>query len=166
MEHYSAIKRNEIGSFVETWMDLETDTERSKSEREKQISYINAYMWNLKKWFRWTGLQGRNRDTDVENKRMDFKGGKWRGGGVMNWEIGIDIYTVICIKCITNKKLLYKKINKIKFKIKRKSICQSSILQVACPELFHPPATLLFDYKSPPILAVFRVEPCLSLLLL
>ena len=24
MECYSAIKRNEIGSFVETWMDLET----------------------------------------------------------------------------------------------------------------------------------------------
>ena len=27
-------------------MDLETVTQ-SKSEREKQISYINAYMWNL-----------------------------------------------------------------------------------------------------------------------
>ena len=28
-------------------------TEWSKSEREKQISYINAYMWNLKKnWYR------------------------------------------------------------------------------------------------------------------
>ena len=24
MEYYSAIKRNETGSFVETWMDLET----------------------------------------------------------------------------------------------------------------------------------------------
>ena len=24
MEYYSAIKRNEIGSFVETWMDIET----------------------------------------------------------------------------------------------------------------------------------------------
>ena len=24
-------------------------TERNKSEREKQISYINTYMWNLKK---------------------------------------------------------------------------------------------------------------------
>ena len=24
MEYYSAIKRNKIGSFVETWMDLET----------------------------------------------------------------------------------------------------------------------------------------------
>ena len=43
--------------------------------------------------------------------------GKWwgvGGGGVMNWEIGIDIYTLICIKWITNKNLLYKKINNIK----------------------------------------------------
>ena len=31
------------------------------------------------------------------------------GGGVMNWEIGIDIYTLICIKWITNENLLYKK---------------------------------------------------------
>ena len=34
-------------------------------------------------------------------------------------EIGIDIYTLICIKKITNKNVLYKKINKIqKFKKK------------------------------------------------
>ena len=26
-------------------------TEWSKSERERQISYINAYMWNLDKWY-------------------------------------------------------------------------------------------------------------------
>ena len=41
------------------------------------------------------------------------QGGKARsgggGGGVMNWEIGIDIYTIICIKQITNENLLYKK---------------------------------------------------------
>ena len=77
-------------------------TEWSKSEKEKQILYINAYMWNLEKWYRWTGLQGRNRDTDIENKRMDTKGGKagqgGGGGDVMNWKIGIDIYTLICIK--------------------------------------------------------------------
>ena len=45
---------------------------------------------------------------------MDTKGGKCWGGrgiGVMNWEIGIDIYTLICIKWITNKNLLFKKIN-------------------------------------------------------
>ena len=45
------------------------------SKKEKQISYINAYMWNLEKWYRRTGLQGRNRDIDVDNKRMDTKGG-------------------------------------------------------------------------------------------
>ena len=67
-------------------------------------------MYNLEKWYRCTGLQGRNKDTDVENKHMDTKGGKWwgAGGGGMNWEIGIDIYTLICIKQITNKNLLYK----------------------------------------------------------
>ena len=25
---------------------------RVKSEREKQIPYINAYMWNVEKWYR------------------------------------------------------------------------------------------------------------------
>ena len=53
MEYYSAIKRNEIESFVEKWMDLETVIQSEvKSEREKQISYINTYMWNLEKWYR------------------------------------------------------------------------------------------------------------------
>ena len=43
---------------------------------------------------------------------MDTKGGKPRRGGVggvMNWVIGTDIYTVMCIKLMTNKNLLYKK---------------------------------------------------------
>ena len=41
------------------------------------------------------------------------------GGGVMNWAIGIDLYTLVWIKLMANKKLLYKKINKIqKFKEK------------------------------------------------
>ena len=82
MEYYSAIKRNENGSFVEMWMDLETVIQsevKVKSEREKQILYINTYIWNLEKWYTWTSLQGRNRDTDVENKRMDTKGGKLGG---------------------------------------------------------------------------------------
>ena len=65
-------------------------------------------------------MQGRNRDIDVENKHVDTKGGKWRGGGVMNWEIEIDIYMLIYIKWITNKNLLYKKINKIKLKNSKK----------------------------------------------
>ena len=35
------------------------------------------------------------------------RGGGGDGGGV-NWEIGIDMYTLICIKWIANKDLLYK----------------------------------------------------------
>ena len=41
---------------------------------------------------------------------MDTKGGKPRvgvGGGVLNWPIGTDVYTLMCIKLMTNKKLLY-----------------------------------------------------------
>ena len=35
MEYYSAIKMNEIGSFVETWMDLETVIQSEVSQKEK-----------------------------------------------------------------------------------------------------------------------------------
>ena len=45
------------------------------------ISYINAYIWDLEKWFRWSYLQSRNRDIDIEDKGMDTKGwgetGRW-----------------------------------------------------------------------------------------
>ena len=35
MEYYSDIKRNEIESFVETWMDLETVIQSEVSKKEK-----------------------------------------------------------------------------------------------------------------------------------
>ena len=34
MEYYSAIKRNDIRSFVETWMDLETVIQSEVSQKE------------------------------------------------------------------------------------------------------------------------------------
>ena len=45
---------------------------------------------------------------------MDTKGGKrWGGGGgMMNGAIGIDMYTLMCIKLMPNKNLQYKKTNK------------------------------------------------------
>ena len=50
MEYYSAIKRNEIELFVARWMDLETVIQSKVSQKEeKQISYANTYIWNLKK---------------------------------------------------------------------------------------------------------------------
>ena len=40
MEYYSAIKRNEIGSFVEAWMDLETVIQSEVSQKEKNKYHI------------------------------------------------------------------------------------------------------------------------------
>ena len=42
---------------------------------------------------------------------MDTTGGG-SGGGGMNWAIGIDMYTLICIKWMINMNLLYLKKNK------------------------------------------------------
>ena len=64
-------------------------TEWSKSEREKQISYINTYMWHLEKCYRWSYLQSRNRDTDIENIHMDNKGEweRWNELGGCEWHV-------------------------------------------------------------------------------
>ena len=68
--------KKERNSAICRGMDRPTDchTEWSKSEIEKGTLYNITYMWNLEKWYRWTYLQSRNRDTDVENKLMDTKG--------------------------------------------------------------------------------------------
>ena len=39
MEYYSAIKRNKIGSFIETWMNLETVTQSEVRKRKTNIIY-------------------------------------------------------------------------------------------------------------------------------
>ena len=44
MEYYSAIKRNEIGSFVETWMDLQTVMQSKVSQKEKNKSRILTHI--------------------------------------------------------------------------------------------------------------------------
>ena len=41
MEYYSDIKRKEIGSFVEMWMDLETVTQSEVSQEEKNKYVIS-----------------------------------------------------------------------------------------------------------------------------
>ena len=56
------------------------------------------YIWNLEKRYWWTYLQGRNRDTDIENELVDTVGAERMG-----WtESRIDIYTLCC--CCTATK--------------------------------------------------------------
>ena len=57
-------------------------TEWGKSEREKQISYTNTYIWNLERWYWWHYLQGSNRDTDIESRHMGVGVGKEGEGGM------------------------------------------------------------------------------------
>lgn len=57
----------------------------------ENVFKIRGYMGKLEKWYRWTHLQGKNRDIDTE--RMCGCGGGWNGG--MTWEVGIDIYTFL-----------------------------------------------------------------------
>ena len=63
--YYPAIKRNAFDSALMKWMNLEPIIEWSKSERERQILYINTSMWNLERWYWWTYLQGGLRDRDT-----------------------------------------------------------------------------------------------------
>ena len=47
MEYYSAIKRNELGSFVETWMDIETVTQSEVSQKEKNKYRILTHICGI-----------------------------------------------------------------------------------------------------------------------
>ena len=38
-------------SVVVRWMNLEPIIRSEVSQREKQIPYVNAYIWNLEKWY-------------------------------------------------------------------------------------------------------------------
>ena len=69
--------------------------EWSKSEREKQILHINAYMWNLEKWYRWTYLQGRGRNTGAENGHVNTEGEDKEKGEL---RVRIDMYTLPRVK--------------------------------------------------------------------
>ena len=50
MEYSSAIKRNEIGPFVEIRIESVIQTKESQKEK-KQTLYVSVYMWNLEKWY-------------------------------------------------------------------------------------------------------------------
>ena len=79
-------------------------TEWSKSERERQIPYINAYMWNLERRYRQSYMQGSKADTDVKNRLLDSAG---EGEDGMIWENSIETYTLPYVKWITSASLMY-----------------------------------------------------------
>ena len=69
-------------------------TEWNKSEREKQISDINAHMWNLEKWYRCSYLQSTNRHRCRE-QTYGYQVGKGGWGELGDWDW--HIYTTLYI---------------------------------------------------------------------
>ena len=97
MEQYSAIKRNEIGSFVETWLDLETVMQSEVSQKEKNKYCILTHI---------CGIQTNGTDEPVCKAKIEIqmqrtnvwtprRESRVEGDGGMNWELGIDMYTLI-----------------------------------------------------------------------
>ena len=68
--HFSSNEMDEPKAYYTEW---------SQSEKERQISYINAYIWNLERWYWCTSLQSNSGDTDIENRLMDMGGWDWVG---------------------------------------------------------------------------------------
>ena len=60
-------------------------TEWNMSERVKHIFYINVYMWNLEKWYRWSYLQSRNRHRWREQTHGYQRGRRWWDG--WDWHV-------------------------------------------------------------------------------
>ena len=81
MEYYSAIKRNKIGSFVETWMDLESVTQSEVSQKEKNKYRILAHVCGIQK--NGTGEPICRVGIETQTQRIDVwtLGGWGRGDG-------------------------------------------------------------------------------------
>ena len=94
-------KKNESVPLAETQVDLETIIQSEVSQKEKDKYSILMHIYGIQKngteEFIYRAAMGH-----IENKCMDTKWGR-RG---MNWETRIYIYTLLCIKQITNENLL------------------------------------------------------------
>ena len=104
MEYYSSIKRDEIGSFVEMWMDLESVIQSEVSQKEKNKYCILTHICGIQKndtdnpIFR-AGIETQTQRTDMWTQ--------WEREGVTNWEIRFDKNTLPCVKQIASGNLLY-----------------------------------------------------------
>ena len=59
-------------------------TKWSESDRETQISYDMTYMWNLKKWYKWTYLQN---EKQTHRHRKQTYG--YQSGNVGRHKLGV-----------------------------------------------------------------------------
>ena len=91
--------------FAETWMDLETIIQDEVSQKEKTRYCISMHICGIYKSGTDEPICKAEIETQTQRTNTWTPRGKKRSG--MNWEIGTDMYTPLCIKQITNENLLY-----------------------------------------------------------
>ena len=77
MEYYSAIEKNEIGSFVEMGMELETIIQSEISQKEKNKHRILTHICGIYK----RGIDELISKAEIETKMYRIKSMDTKGGG-------------------------------------------------------------------------------------
>ena len=65
---------NVLESVLMRWANLEPIIH--SEVRERQISFINTYIWNPERWYQRSYMQVNKGDTDVKNRLLDSMGGE------------------------------------------------------------------------------------------
>ena len=73
------------------------------SESERQALYINTYIWNLERWYRWSCMQSSRGDTDTKSRLWGTVG---EGEGGTIWEDGTGTHTMSHVKQTASGTLL------------------------------------------------------------
>ena len=76
MEYHSVVKRNTFESVLMRWMNLEPIIQNDKSEKERQIQCINAYIWNLERQYQWSYIKGSKGDR-YNKQTFGLSGRRW-----------------------------------------------------------------------------------------
>ena len=99
MEYYSTITKNEVLPFAETWMDLETVMQTEVSQKEKNKYHALPYICRIQK----NGTDKSICKAEIETHSQTANAWAPRRGkrDGMNWETGIEIYTIVFIQQMT-----------------------------------------------------------------
>ena len=97
-----ATKRNEIGSFVQMWMDTESVLQSEVSQKEKNKYRILMHVCGIQKIG--TDIPTSRAEIETQMYRTDLW--TWGKGGWPNWQIRIDICTLPCVKQVACGNLL------------------------------------------------------------
>ena len=94
---------NETVQFAKKWVNLETVIQDEVSQKEKN-NYIISLICGIQK--NDTNELIHKAETEIQRQRINVWMPSRKGGGV-NWETGTDIHTLLCVKQISRKNLLY-----------------------------------------------------------